>query len=209
MKQSKNNTRFRLRDEKGRFVTRIFQEQITRALAAQKGVDNFTGQGKKRHEKKISEIKKEAKITPRELLVFYKTNEDTFLDMLHNSSLKSLSKNSNQLEKDISNYKGEIYLNDELVNRSEAKLKLLEFKQLLASEINVVDFTIKPEIFFDGKMKINIPDVHHLIDELCEYFGEDTIEGVNENFTGAEITAALKDLLDSEFGEEEITIYAS
>jgi hypothetical protein len=208
MKQNNDKSKFRLRDEKGRFVTKIFQEQVTRALAAQKGFDNFEGEGKKRKQKKVSEVKKEANITPKELHLFYKHNEDIFLDMLHNSSLKELPKNSNQLERDISNYKGEIILNGSEVSNSEAKLALIKFKQLLSNEINVVDFTIKPEILFDGKMIINIPDADKLLADLLEYFGIKHLSQL-EDFTPAEITQAMSDILDEEYGEEEIVIYAS
>jgi hypothetical protein len=207
MKQN-NNSKFRLRDEKGRFVTKIFQEQVTRALAAQKGFDNFEGDGKRRKQKNVENVKKEAKISPKELFVFYKENEEIFLDMLHNSSLKELPKNSNQLERDITNYKGEIILNGETVSNSEAKLSLLKFKQLLSSEINVVDFTIKPEILFDGKMIINIPDANKILSELMEYFGVKNVDELGE-FSGAELTEALSEILDAEFGDEEIVIYAS
>jgi hypothetical protein len=208
MNQKNNNRRYRLRDEKGRFVTKIFQEQVTRALAAQKGIDNFEGEGKKRKQKKVTDVKKEAHITPRELHLFYKENEEIFLDMLHNSSLRELPKNSNQLERDISNYKGDIILNGNEVSNSEAKLALLKFKQLLSSEINVVDFTIKPEIMFDGKLILNIPDADELLNNLKEYFGVNHVDELDQ-FTGAEITEAIADLLAEHYPDEEIVIYAS
>jgi hypothetical protein len=209
MKQNQNNnSKFRLRDEKGRFVTKIFQEHITRALAAQKGFDNFKGEGRAKKQKKVSEIRKEADITPKELFTFYKSNEEIFLDMLENSSIKQLPRNSNQLEKDIDHYKGEIMLNGEMVSDTKAKFELLKFKQLLSSEINVVDFTITPEIKFDGTMILNIPNADKLLEELLEYFGVENAKELDE-FTGAEITAALKEILDQELGEDEITIYAS
>lgn len=204
----KQNAKYRLRDERGRFVPKIFNEQVIRSLAAQKNVSNFKGEGKAVKEKKVNEIIEEAKISPKELHSFYKQNNDLFLDMLHTGSLKTLPQNSGQLEKTLSKYKGEIILNGESVTRAEAKLALLTFKQALSTEINAVDFTIQSELSFDGKMSINIPSPKHIIKELVEYFGVESPDGLDE-FTGAEITEALGEILNKEYGEGEIVIYAS
>lgn len=204
----KNNSRYRLRDANGKFVRKIFSDAVVRALAAQKGIDSFQQIGKVKIEKKAEVIRKEAKITDRELFIFYKTNEETFEDMIKTGSLKNLSKNSNQLEKILSEYKGDIILNGKKVSASKAKLKLIEFKQLLSSEINAVDFEIKPKFFFDGRIEIDLPDPYELIDELMQFFSIENLDDLDD-FAGEEITNALKKITDENFGEGEIIIHAS
>jgi hypothetical protein len=212
MKQKKaSQAKYRLRDEKGRFVTKVFNETIVRALAAQKGVDSFAGEGQKKRQVPVKKVAKEANITPRELFLFYKTNEDTFLDMIHTGSLTGLSKNSDQIEKDLTKYKGTVILNGKEVNASEAKLHLVKFKQMLANSVNVVDFTIKPTVYFDGRIELNIPDASDLEEKLVEYFGAEDIDEVDREFTGGEITEALEYILEHDYGfdDDEIIIYAS
>jgi hypothetical protein len=214
MKQNKNkNVHLRIRDSKGRFANKVFTDVVKIELAASKGVkitESYTQNGKeKERHKPISKIEKEAKITPEELKQYYDKHRSTFEMMLESGGDKSLSKNYNQLEQSFNTYKGEIIINGKSVSKSEAKLMLDKFKQHLSISINAVDFQTKPLLTFDGKMIIELPDVDNLENELLEYFGETDIEEVYENFSGAEITQALKEILDEEFGEDEVVIYAS
>lgn len=206
-----NNAKYRLRDERGRFVSKLFSEQVTRALAAQKGVENFTGEGKGQRTKKLSEVKKEAHITPRELFTFYDTNKPVFLEMLRTGTVKGMSRNSNQIEKDLSNYKGKVFVNGKEVSATEAKLDVLKFKQFLSNTINVVDFTVKPKLSFSGEMFLDIPNPAKITRDLMRYFDVDSVDNLNE-FTGAEITEALGEILEGDdygIDEEDLVIYAS
>lgn len=200
-----------IRDNTGKFANPILVNEIKKTLLATKKVDVSkinADQGAK-----IDQLLKDAKIKPEQVKKFYEQNKKVFEDLQTFGKLKGTSKNSNQIEKSISQYKGKIFLNNGKkiieVSKSEAKLKLISFKSFLSNNINVVDFTIKPTLSIDGTLTINLPDEKKLLKDLKKYFGVRTVAQL-EDFTGAEITEALQEILSETYeGEEDIIIYAS
>lgn len=189
-----------IKDDSGRYVTRVFKEQLIKDLAATKGIDTRTEKGR---DKSIDQILSEAKISEREQKRFFDVNREQYNEMIRTQSIQKTNRNSNQLENDLSEYSGRIIVNGERMTSSEAKKELLEFRQYLQTRINCVDFYMKPELSFKGEMKIDIPNAKQLIKDLKEYFGVSTIEELEE-FEGADLNEALEDLLD-----DSITIITS
>lgn len=200
-----------IRNERGQYVSKIFSNEIKKTLLATKRVD--VSKVNSDQSAKIDELLKGAKVTPLQVKKFYEKNKEIFEDLRTFGKLKGTSKNSNQIEKAINDYKGEILINDgtkvKTVNKSEAKLLLTKFKSFLSSNINVVDFTLNPMFDIDGKMTLNLPDPKKLLKDLKTYFGVTTTEELDE-FSGPEIMEALETILSDMYGEEtDLTIYAS
>ena len=200
-----------IRDKSGKFANPILVNEIKKTLLATKKVD--VSKINADQSAKINELLKDAKVKPEEVKKFYEQNKKVFDDLQTFGKLKGTSKNSNQIEKSISQYKGKIFINNgkEIieVTKSEAKLKLISFKSFLSNNINVVDFTIKPTLSIDGTLTINLPDEKKLLKDLKKYFGVTKTEELEE-FTGEEISEALADLLSEMYnGEEDLIIYAS
>jgi hypothetical protein len=204
MKKQSAKVTVRLRDEKGRFTTNKFRDEVIKGLAASKGVSSFVKQKKRSVEKDAEQIIKEAKITNKELKYYYNVNKETFITRLRSGYDQDLDRNYNQLNKDIENYKGKIFLNGKEVSKHQMKYQIEKFKQLLSTEINVVDFTVRPKYYFDGKIEIDLPNADKVLKELMKYFDVKKAEDLDE-FTGEEITQALKEILDN----DDIVIYAS
>lgn len=200
-----------IRDKSGKFASPILVNEIKKTLLATKKID--VSKINADQTAKINELLKDAKIKPETVKKFYEQNKKIFDDLQTFGKLKGTSKNSNQFEKAITNYKGKIFLNNGKkiieVSKSEAKLKLISFKSFLSNNINIVDFTIKPTLSIDGTLTFNLPDEKELIKNLKKYFGVRTNRQL-EDFTGEEITEALQDIILSMFeGEDDITLYAS
>lgn len=200
-----------IRNERGQYVSKIFANEVKKTLLATKRVD--VSKVNADQSTKIDSLLKDAKVTPAQVKRFYEQNKEIFEDLKTFGKLKGTSKNSNQIEKGIDEYKGKIFINDggkvKEVTKSEAKLKLIKFKSFLSSNINVVDFTLKPTFDIDGKMTLNLPEPKKLLQDLKTFFGVKTTEELEE-FSGVEIMEALEEILSEMYGEEsDLTIYAS
>lgn len=192
-----------IRDSKGHYVSPILYNEITKVVLAVKGQD--VSKISADQSKKIAAVMSEAKVSAKQIKEFYESNRQVFKDMIDNGEVTGTPKNSNQIEKAINEYKGHIEVGGKEMTAAKAKYELMKFKQFLSVNLNVVDFTIKPQLSFDGKMKIDIPNAKELISDLLEYFGVDNVEGLDD-IDGAEITKAIAELL----GEDSpVTIYAS
>ena len=200
-----------IRDKTGKFANPILVNEIKKTLLATKKVD--VSKINADQTAKINELLKDAKIKPEQVKKFYEQNKKVFDDLQTFGKLKGTSKNSNQIEKALTDYKGKIFINNGKkiieVTKSEAKLKLISFKSFLSNNINVVDFTIKPTLSIDGTLTINLPDEKKLLKDLKKFFGVTKTEDL-EDFTGEEITEAIQEILNGMYDDEpDIIIYAS
>lgn len=192
-----------IRDSKGKFISPILYNEIAKIVLASNGKD--VSKINAEQTSKITELISISKITKAQIKDTYESNRKTFNDIIKNGEITGTSRNSNQIEKTISDFKGDIFINEKKVNKSQAKMQVVRFKQFLSVNINVVDFTVKPTLTFDGKIKFNIPNVRKLVKDLMEYFGVENVDGL-EDISGAEISEAIADLLGDDSG---IVIYAS
>lgn len=200
-----------IRDKSGKFANPILVNEIKKTFLATKKID--VSKINADQTAKIDQLLKDAKIKPEQVKKFYDQNKKVFDDLQTFGKLKGTSKNSNQIEKAITDYKGKIFINNGKkvieVSKSEAKLKLISFKSFLSNNINVVDFTLKPTLSIDGTLTINLPNEKKLLKDLKKYFGVTKTEELEE-FTGEEISEALADILSEMYdGEEDLIIYAS
>lgn len=202
-----------IKDKSGRYVSKIFETEVKKTFLATKKVDVSKIAADKTEV--VNQLLKDAGITQKEIKKFYDTHQFIFDDMVKNARLKGTSKNSNQLEKALTEYKGKViidYGNGKVkeVTAIKADMELKKFKQFLSSELNVVDFTIHPTFDFDGKMTLQVPDAKKLVKDLREYFGLEKDQDFDD-IEGAELTDAIKNILQGIYGEDEtdIVIYAS
>lgn len=192
-----------IKDSGGRYVPKILVNEVTKILLATKGQD--VSKIAADQTKKITALMADAKVSAKEVAAFYKQNKEIFEDVINNGELTGTPRNSNQLTKSLEDYKGVIEVNGKQTTAAKAKYKLMQFKQYLSANINVVDFTIQPQLSFDGKMKLEIPNPQRLVKDLLQYFGAKNVDEL-EDFSGAEITEAIREIL----GEDSpIIIYAS
>jgi hypothetical protein len=211
VKAGKQRSSTGIRDKNGRYVSKIFTNEVKKTILATKKID--VSKINPDQTEKIDKLLKEAKVSAKEIKRFYEKNQFIFEDLLEKGKLKGTSKNSTQIENTIENYKGKIFINDgkniKEYSKSDAKLLLVSFKSFLSDNINVVDFTLKPTLTLDGTLTINIPDSKKLLKDIKTYFGV-TNKADLEDFTGAEIMEALEDILNGYYGEEsDLIIYAS
>ena len=200
-----------IRDEKGRFISAVLSNEIKKTVLATKKID--VSKINSDQTEKINQLLKEAKVTPQQVKKFYQKNQDIFEDIVTRGELKGTSKNSNQIEKAIREYKGKIFVNDgtgpKEVSKEKAIYQITRLKSFLSDNINVVDFTVLPVLSLDGKMKLNIPNPQKLLKDIKEYLGAKTTEDLEE-FSGAEIMEALSEILNGTYQDEpDIIIYAS
>lgn len=198
-----------IKDNSGKYITKILKKEVIKTLAAQKGVNTRTEKNKAR---KIEEVIKEAQISDKELKRYYEYNRDEFQKMIENKGLQGAHRNYNQLSGDLDEYKGKIFLQqgDEIkkVNKSQANFALDEFKQFLSTEFTAVDFSISPELKFDGRMIINLPDPEQMKERILELSEWDEWdEFINEVEPGG-LAALLQKYFEEEF-DGEIVVYVS
>lgn len=200
-----------IRDEKGRYISAVLSNEIKKTVLATKKIDvskipsDQTG--------KINQLLKEAKVTPAQVKKFYEQNQDIFEDIVKRGEIKGTSKNSNQIEKAIREYKGKIFINDgtgpKEVSKEKAIFEITRFKSFLSDNINVVDFTVMPKLSLDGKLNLNIPNAKNLLKQVREYLGAKNNDELAD-FTGPEIMEALNDILSGIYDDEQdLIIYAS
>jgi len=194
-----------IKDSSGRYVSRILYNEIAKITLAVKGVDVSKLSGEQT--KKITSLMSEAKVTAKDVKNLYEKNPVIFEDMINTGKITGTNKNSNQIEKSITDFTGTIYVNGKESTQAEAKRDLMHFKQYLNSTINVVDFTIKPKLSFDGKMYVDIPPVKDIMKFLKERFDVKTIAELSD-YEGGEITEALQEFFEDN-DEYDIVIYAS
>lgn len=197
--------------ENGKYISKIFSNEVARALLSTKKID--VSKVKADNTKKINELLKEAKLTPAQVKKFYDQNKKIFDDLKTFGKIKGTSKNSNQMEKILTDYKGKIFLNDgktvKEVTPAQAKFELIKFKNFLSSTINVVDFSFLPTFDISGEMTINLPNAKRLLKDIKTSFGVKNDEELND-FTGSEIMEVIQSLLKFYYGDEpDLTIYAS
>ncbi len=188
VKGGKARAKHALKDDHGKYITRELREEIIGTLAAQKQVSSY--QEGRNLLKTTEEILKEAKITPRELKEHYENNKQEFLLMVQTGSKKGKSMDSNKLEEWIEDYTGHLYVKTDAdparkISKDEAIYLLQEFNQLLKASINAVDFSIIPQIKFDGTAILHIPDPEKLTSLVLSNLGvEDIKEAMREDPEG-------------------------
>jgi hypothetical protein len=199
-----------IKDSSGRFVSKIFTNEIKKTLLATKKVD--VSKIKSDQSETIDKLLKDAKVTPKQIKSFYEKNKQIFEDLNTFGNLKGTSKNSNQIEKAIDKYKGKILINDgtgfKEVTKTEAKFQFANFKQLLSSNINVVEFYVKPTLSINGTMKINLPEPKEFRKKIKKYFEITNLKDL-DNFTAEEISEAIKEILEEMFDEPDIVVIIS
>lgn len=192
-----------IKDSKGRFVSQIFTNEVKRFILASKKFDvaNINAD----QTEKFNQLLKEAKITPKDLKKYYEKNKEIFEDLKLFGKLKGTSKNSNQIDKAIDNYKGKILINDgsgpKQVTKEEAKYLFAHFKQILKSNINVVEFYVRPIFTTDGTITINLPEPKKFKQLLKKKFGLKNLKEL-ESIESADISIAIKEILEELYGEE-------
>jgi hypothetical protein len=200
-----------IRDSKGRYVSKLFANEVKLTLLASKGIDV-----KKVHAdnfKKIDALIKENKIKPEGVKKFYDKNKFIFEELNEKGKLKGTWKNSNQLQDAIEGYQGEIFINTgtkiKKVTKDEASLIINRFKTSVVGSINAQDFAVLPTFTLSGTMTFNIPSPTKLNKELMKFFGIEDIEELDE-FDAAEISEALTSVLESIYGgEPDLVLYIS
>jgi hypothetical protein len=197
-----------IKDASGKYVSKIFTNEIKKTLLATKKVD--VSKIAPDQSDKIDQLLKEAKISPKQIKSFYTKNKEIFDDLKTFGKLKGTSKNSNQIEKTIDTYKGKIFLNNGKevieVSKAEAKFNFLNFKNLLSSNINLVEFYVRPTLSLDGTMTINLPDAKEFRKKIKEYFGITNLKQLEE-IEPAEIQEAVQKILQDMFGEEDTDLF--
>lgn len=197
-----------IKDDSGKYVTKIFKDELTRILAAQKGV---ASRDIKNNTRKIEQVIKEAQITNKELKNFYEFGREEFTKMIKTGTKKGTARNSNQMEDDIDSYKGKISLvskgKKERSNAAEASYKLDEFKQFLSTNFNAANFSLHPTYSFDGEMIIDVPSPEKIIEYLVEKSGAETFEEFLE-LDYSDQVEMLEDYFNEEY-DGEIVIFSS
>jgi len=199
-----------IKDSKGRFASRLFVNEIKKTLLATKKVDvkNIHAD----NDERINQLFKDAKLTPKQLKRFYELSKESFEDLKTFGKLKGTSKNSNQIEKAIDKYKGKIFINDgtglKKVSKVKAKYLFANFKQVLSSNINVVDFYVKPTLSTEGFMEINLPDPKELRKKLKKKFKITNLKDLSK-FESSEISEVLKEILEEMYEEPDLVIIIS
>ena len=200
-----------IRDSKGRYVSKLFANEVKLTLLASKGID--VKQVHADNFKKIDKLIKENKIKPESVKKFYEKNKFAFEELNEKGKLKGTWKNSNQLQDAIEGYQGEIFINDgkktKKVTKDEASLIINRFKTSVVGSINAQDFSVLPTFTLSGTMTFNIPSPNRLNKELMKYFGVEELEELDD-FDAAEISEALTAILEDIYnGEPDLVLYIS
>lgn len=212
IKAGKQRAKNSLRDNSGKYITRQLKEQVVKNLAAAKGVSSRTEKNK---QKQIDEIFREANITPKELKTFFELNRDTYEKMVTTGSTKDVFRHYDQLKKDIADYKGKIYGKDKDGNiqplSKEQAGKMIDLvNNYFKNNFKIVDWAIKPELTFNGKMILTIPDYKLLMKKMKEETGTETNAEANEAVEeNEEATELLNNLLEELYDEGEVLVYVS
>ena len=193
-----------IKDSKGRFVSQIYTNEVKRFILASKRID--VSKINSDQTEKFNQLLKDAKLSARDVKNFYEKNKDIFEDLRTTGKLKGTSKNSNQIDKALDQYKGKILINDgtetKQVTKTEAKYLFAHFKQILKSNINVEEFYIRPTFnTIDGTITINLPEPKRLKQLLKKEFGIKNLKEL-EDFDSDDISEKLKKILKDLYGPE-------
>lgn len=196
-----------IKDERGRFASKFFVNEVKKTILATKKID--VSKIASDQTDKIDQLLKEVKVKPEQVKKFFEQNKEIFENLKERGALKGTSKNSNQIENTLKNYKGKFVVIDENGNEKEftqaqVKYKLVRLKNALQSSINAVDFSIRPTLTLDGKMILKIPSATAVIKGLREKLGLTSKQSFDE-VDSLEIAEALDELL-KEFYEDESDI---
>lgn len=192
-----------IKDKQGKYISKLLYNEVARVALAIKG--NDVSKINAEQNTKIAAMMRDAKVTAKEVKELYTNNPIAFESIIENGNITGVSRNSNQVEKSITDFTGIIHINGKEVSKAKAKKMLMEFKQYLSINLNVVDFTIRPILSFDGVMSYEIPDVKKLTMDVLEYFDLEHTSELDE-IEGAELTDAIASILD---GTGNIVIYSS
>jgi hypothetical protein len=203
-----------IKDNSGKYISNTLQQEVIKGLAASKGVSSRTEKNKS---KRIEVIKQEAKITDKELKKFYEINRESYDRIIKTGSLKEVTRNSDQIENDINNYKGKIYINRNgqkiKVSKSEAIQEVVKFKQYLASHFSTVEIVITPELTFDGRMILPIADAKKLYKDMKEKLGVNNMDDMSDaiaDMDGPELNELLSEIFEDEgYDEGDIVVITS
>lgn len=194
-----------IKDKQGKYIGKFLYNEVARIALAIKG--NDVTKVNADNTKEIAALMRNSGVSTKEVKELYENNPIAFEDIIERGNITGTSKNSNQTEKSIDNFKGDFYLNGMHVNKTKMKKALLDFKQFLSVNLNVVDFTLRPVLSYAGELHYNIPDIRKLIKGVMNYFEVDNVDELSQ-FDVAEMTDAIADVL-SEMGFENIVIYSS
>lgn len=200
-----------IKDSSGKYVSKIFTNEVKKTILATKKID--VSKIHPDNSKKIDQLIKEAGINPEQIKKFYEKNQFIFENLKKQGKLKGTWRNSNQIEKAIRDYKGTIFINDgkkiKEVSKAEAIFQVMNFKQNLSSRMNVVDFTIRPELSLDGILTLKIPDSKKLLQAVKKKAGVKNLSELDE-LTGEELMKAVSEALTDFYGKEkDINIFIS
>jgi len=199
-----------IKDKTGKFVSKIFYNEITKTVLAAKGFD--VKKISPENTAKISELMKEAEVTKKEIKDFYDRKPKAFERLIDEGEVNSTFKNSDKVEDTINEYSGKLLIDDGTsvreVSKAQAIHALASFKQYMKSHANVVDFAVSMKFNIKGSLSIQIPNANELYNTLKEYFQVSNMNDLLEIDT-AEITEALDEIIFDMYGENNIIIYAS
>lgn len=201
-----------IKDERGRFASKYFVNEVKKTILATKKID--VSKINSDQTEKIDKLLQDAKVKPEQIKKFYDANKEIFEDLKQKGKLKGTSKNSNQIETAIRNYKGKLIVIDENGNEKEltsaqVNYKLIRLKNALQSNINAVDFSIRPTLTLDGKMILKIPSATAVLKGLREKLGLTSKQSFDE-VDSLEIAEALDELLKEMYEDEsDINFYIS
>jgi len=191
-----------IKDSSGKYVSKIFINEIKKTILSTKKVD--VSKIHSDQSEKINELLKDSKISPKEVKKFYEQNKEIFEDLNTFGKLKGTSKNKNQIDKAIEKYKGKMFVNNGTetneVSKVDLKYQLASFNQLLSSNINLVDFVLRPTFSINGTMTINLPDIKDFRKKIKNHFGITNMKSL-EDFETADIIEGLQKILKGYFGE--------
>lgn len=201
-----------IKDDKGRFVSKFLANEIKKTVLAVNKID--VSKINADQTEKINQLLKDAKIKPQDVKKFYEKNPLAFEDLKTKATFKGTSKNSNQIEKAIKNYKGKILIQNETgelkeVTQAQAKYKLVRLKNALQSAINLADFAIRPNLTLDGKMILKIPSATKVLKDLREALGLEKNESFDD-IDSRDIAEALETILNGYYeNENDLFFYIS
>lgn len=201
-----------IKDSKGKYVTKVYQNEIAKIAAAIRGI-NVT-KIDSTNDEQIKQLLIDAKLTGREVKQIFESKPEAFERLREEGVIKQTFKDSEDIEEIIRNFKGKFIIDNgtasEAVTSEEAIYKLQHFKQYLKSNINAVDFSIMPKISLDGKLTLSIPSPNEIVQKLKEYFDVSSIKELY-NSEAAEITEAVNEVISDMYSEDEppLIIYCS
>lgn len=178
---SRARARNSVRGTDGKYLTREALNQVVRAAAATAPAKGGKGIATTRKTPTgrtvalpIEEIKKAANFTPQELQEFLNNHAKT-LEAAGGVTSQHLS--AGVVMEKINEYKGKFELNGKPVTKAEAHHAVSLFQQLLASNFDAADVSMRMRLTLKGTMKLTLPTLEQLADlaKAIEDEGADSV----------------------------------